>query len=182
MPNNDGDRSRHFPAIETKHGKPVSHWFAGLKKLGSTKYDVQMSFLMDTHGFSRAHANALVMHHRGSTTSRRFATPDDYFASIDPVAARTARAIFALVQKKHPDLDFVVAWNQPMLRSGSKVVLGVSASKNHLTIGPIDSAILERFAARLEDVRVNKKTIVVPFDWKIDRVLLLGLAGSRLSG
>jgi hypothetical protein len=37
-------------------------------------YDEQMALLQGDHGFSRAHANAVVMYTRGSTTSRRFST------------------------------------------------------------------------------------------------------------
>ena len=97
MTSQSGDRAAHFPLIEKKYGKPVAHWFRELKQMCSDKYADQLGLLMERHGFGRAHANALVMYHRGSTSSRRHATPKDYFATIDPRAAKTLRAIFRAV-------------------------------------------------------------------------------------
>ena len=181
MSTDDGERSKHFPAIEKKHGKPASHWLGLLKKLGDAKYPEQIAFLREKHGFSQTHANALVMHHRGSTTSRRYATPKDYFASLEPTHAKTAKAIFAVIQKKYPRLDLVIAWNQPMLKSGDAYVFGLSASKNHLTINPFSPTLLATFAKDLSDFRVNKHTFVVPSDWKVDGPLLLRLMKARLA-
>ena len=140
-----------------------------------------MAFLRDEHGFSRTHANAVVMHFRGSTTSKRFATVDDLFGSLDPIKAQTIKAIFASIQKKFPKLELVVAWNQPILRIDSHYVLGVSASKNHLTINPFSTAALADSATRLQKYKVNKNTFTVPVDWKIDAALLHALVKSRLA-
>ena len=68
----DPQRASHFPAIEKKHGQPMSYWFGVMAELEARKYPEQMAYLQENHGFSRAHANALIMHSRGSTSSRRF--------------------------------------------------------------------------------------------------------------
>ena len=141
MSSNSGERSQHFPAIEKKHGKPASHWLGLLKKLGDAKYPEQIAFLRDKHGFSQAHANALVMHHRGSTTSRRFATLKEYFASLEPVHAKTSKKIFAVIRTEYPDLELVIAWNQPMLKRDDTYVFGLSVAKNHLTINLFRSIV-----------------------------------------
>ena len=60
------DRASHFPAIEKRYGKPMSYWFTQMKKVKGKKYPEQMAFLQEEHGFSRAHANALVQYSRGS--------------------------------------------------------------------------------------------------------------------
>jgi len=65
MPAASGDRSVHFPAIEKKHGAPITKWIKLLEKLGDAKYPEQIAFLREKHGFSQAHANALVMYVRG---------------------------------------------------------------------------------------------------------------------
>ncbi|MFZ9720556.1 MAG: DUF4287 domain-containing protein, partial [Candidatus Nanopelagicaceae bacterium] len=54
-------RENYFPAIEKKYGEPMSYWFAAMKKLSGKKYPEQMAFLQDCYGFTRAHANAVVM-------------------------------------------------------------------------------------------------------------------------
>ena len=131
-----GERADQFPAIEKKHGKPMSHWFSMLKKLGDAKYADQLALLQE-QGFSRAHANAVVMHHRGSASSRRHDSVDDLLESLPTEHADLIRRIFAAIMKKNPRLELVVAWNQPMLKLGKEYVIGVSASKKHLTIGPL---------------------------------------------
>ena len=164
MPTARGDRSAHFPAIEKKHGGPISLWIERVNDLGKVKYEEQIAFLRENHGFSQTHANALVMYVRGSTTSKKFDGPDAFFAKVDPVAARTAKAIFAAVTEKHPTLELVMAWNQPMLRNEKGYVLGVMVSKNHLTVAPFGGTALEAVGDRLAKYTVNKKTFQVPLD------------------
>jgi uncharacterized protein YdhG (YjbR/CyaY superfamily) len=181
MTESTGDRSKHFPAIERKHDQPMQYWFDLLAEHGEAKYDEQMALLREGHAFSQAHANAVVMTHRGSTTTRRFADPSAYFASLDAVKAATARAIFSAIQKRVKGLELVVAWNQPMLRNESGYVFGLSAAKAHLTLSPWSDAVLKQFVDRLAGLKVNKKTFIVPIDWKIDAVLLQDMAKARIA-
>ena len=69
MASDDGDRTKFFPAIEKKHGGPIAIWIERLKDLGDAKYPEQIAYLRENHAFSQAHANALVMYARGSTSS-----------------------------------------------------------------------------------------------------------------
>lgn len=181
MPADDGDRTRVFPAIERKHGGPISIWIDRLTELGDAKYAEQMAFLRENHGFSQAHANALVMYVRNSPTSKRFATPEEYFATLDPTAAATARRIFDVIMKAYPDLELVVAWNHPMLRAGSQYVIGLSAAKRHLLLNPFSGEVFAAFTDQLADYEMNKTTFKVPLDWEVDDQLLRGLAAARLA-
>ncbi len=176
-----GDRAAHFPAIEKKYGKPVSHWLKMLADLGDAKYPEQIALLRERHEFSQAHANALVMFARGSTSSKRFANPSEYFASVGPAKAKTIRAIIGAIRKKHPNLELVMAWNQPMLRDGERYVFGMSASTNHLLIAPWDAKVLKSLGAKLKAYEVNKKTVKIPIDWKVDAALLDAMIRPQLS-
>jgi uncharacterized protein YdhG (YjbR/CyaY superfamily) len=177
----DGDRSKHFPAIERKHGGPMSLWFERIRELGDAKYPDQIAYLRENHGFSQAHANALVMYMRQSPTSRRFRTPEDFFATLPPEAAATTTAIFAVVQKAHPALELVMAWNHPMLRVDGKYVLGLSVAKRHVLLNPFSADLINAFADRLAGYTTNKKTFAVPLDWEVDHRLLLDLVQARLA-
>jgi uncharacterized protein YdhG (YjbR/CyaY superfamily) len=182
MADASGDRARYFPAIENKHGGPISLWIERVRELGDAKYPEQIAYLRENHGFSQAHANALVMYVRGSTTSRRVATPDDYFATLDPAAAATAKKVFATITKVHPELELVIAWNHPMLRTPSgKYVIGLSGAKQHLLLNPFSSDVLEQFADELRDYERNKKTFKVPFHWNVDTKLLRSMVDARLA-
>lgn len=180
MASTSGDRSAQFPAIEKKHGKPIEFWIQEVKSLGDAKYPEQIAVLRERHGFSQAHANAVVMYLRGSTTSRRFADPEAYFTSLDATKQRTARAIFAAITAKFRELELVIAWNQPMLRSGTQYVFGISSATNHLLLAPMGAGVMTAFADRFEGYTANKKTVAVPVDWKVDKKLLCDLVQFRL--
>lgn len=181
MATSDGDRTKFFPAIEKKHGGKISQWITRVKDLGDVKYPEQIAYLREEHGFSQAHANALVMYVRGSTTSKRFATPAEYFKTLDAPTAKTSQAIFAAIQSKFPQLELVIAWNQPILRVGKQSIFGMSASKNHLTINPFSVDVLVAHEKKLADLVVNKHTFQVPTDWKVNASLLHSLIRARLN-
>ena len=126
MPTTNGNRDRFFPAIEKKYGLPMSYWFEQMKQLEGEKYPVQIAFLRENHGFSQAHANAVVLYCRGNTSSHRFGTLDDYLADADETKQKTVRAIFAAIQARFKKAEVVIAWNQPMVKIDGQYVFGVT--------------------------------------------------------
>ena len=181
MPTKDPRREAHFPAIEKRYGEPMKHWFAVMKTVAGKRYPEQVAHLRENYGFSQAHANALVLFSRGSVSSQRHATPTDYFKSIDAQQARTMRAIFKVVRTKYPELEFVIAYNQPMLRKGTQYVLGASALKKYLLINPFSKLVIDSFAPKMKELRVLKHSITIPNDWEIDEKLLLAMAKARIA-
>lgn len=164
-----------FPAIEKRYGKPMSHWHREMKKVAGKRYPEQMAFLQEEHGFSRAHANALVQYSRGSTSSRRYETVDSYLAEHDALKQRTARAILASIRKSFPDAEIVIAWNQPMVKISGQYVFGMGIFTKHILIAPFNSDVIDEFRDRLAGYELNKKTIKVPVDWRVDDDLLRDL-------
>ena len=178
----DGDREKFFPLIEKKYGEKMAYWFAVMKKLEGKKYPEQIAYLRENCGFSQAHANALVMYSRGSTSSKRFATPTEYFKSIDAKQATKVREIIKVIKTKYPDLELVIAWNQPMLKRGKDYVFGASVATHHILIAPWGD-VLKTYAPKfqkLDGVKVNKKTIAVPNDWEVDEKLIQSMIAARL--
>lgn len=180
MASTTGDRSKIFPAIEKKHGKPISYWFKALKDLGEAKYADQIALLRNRHEFSQAHANAVVMYHRGSKSSRKHDDPATYFKTLEPHKAKLAKAIFAAVRTKFPKLEMVIAWNQPMLKHGDHYVFGLSVSKNHLLINPHSKRVLEALEPRLKGLVVGKHTVQIPLDWKVSAPILQAMVRERI--
>jgi len=181
MPDASGDRSKYFPGIEIKHGEPISLWIDRLHELGDAKYPDQIKFLRDIHGFSQTHANALVMHVRGSLTSKKFESPEEFLSTLDPAVKKTVQSIFAAITQKNADLELVIAWNQPMLRLGRGYVFGLSVAKNHITLNPFSSDVLQLFAHELKDYEMKKNTFHVPLNWKVDAPLLQAMAKARIA-
>lgn len=88
MPEIGKKRDSHFPSIEKKYGKKMSHWFSVMKKISDKKYPEQIAFLRTKHNFSQVHANALVMYSKGSKSTSKFESVKDYFSSIDKAQAK----------------------------------------------------------------------------------------------
>jgi uncharacterized protein len=177
----DGDREKHFPAIEKKYGEKMSYWFKIMKQLEGEKYPVQIAHLRENYGFSQAHANALVMYSRGSTSSKRFETPAEYFKTLDSQQSKTAKAIFKTIQTKYPELKLVIAWNKPMLMKDKTYIFGIATAKNYILLAPWDMDVFKKYTPKFDGYKVNKKTIAVPNDWDIDSKLLLGMIKESLA-
>jgi uncharacterized protein YdhG (YjbR/CyaY superfamily) len=181
VPIDKSSRESHFPAIEKKYGETMNYWFAVMKKLEGKKYPEAIAHLKENYGFSQAHANALVMYSKGSTSSKRFTTPAEFYKTLEAKQLKTVKVIFKTIQTKYPELELVIAWNQPMLRLDKDYVFGISVAKNHILMAPWSKKALKKMAPLMKDLDVKIKTIGIPNDWKIDSKLLLGLVKERLS-
>jgi len=181
MAQRNPDRASYFPAIEKKYGQPMSYWFGQMKSVEGQKYPEQIAYLRENHGFTREHANALVLYTRGSTTSRRFNSVEEFLAPLDAQKQKTIRGLFAAITEAFPDLELVIAWNQPMLKAGKHYVLGASVATKHITIGAMGEDLIDEFRDQLVGYKVNKKTIQVPVDWQIDEALLCDITAARLA-
>ena len=89
---------------------------------------------------------------------------------------KTIKAIFKALKAKFPKGEIVIAWNQPMLKVDGEYIFGLSVAKNHITIAPWGEGMIEKFLPRLKEYEVNKKTIKIPVDWKVDGKLLGDMA------
>lgn len=181
MPAKDPKRESHFPAIEKRYGEKMAYWFKVMAKIADKKYPEQIAHLQENYGFSKAHANALVMYSRGSLSSKKFETLADYYRSIDPTQARTLRKIFKTIRDKHPNLEHLIAWNQPVMRLGTMYVFGAGVAKNHILLNPFSKKALESVMKRYPDLKINKHTIQIPNDWKVDESLINRLVKARLA-
>ena len=177
----DQSREAHFPAIEKRYGEKMSYWFKIMKEIKDEKYPQQVAYLRENYGFSQAHANALVMYSRGSISSRRYETPAEFFKTVDPKQATTMRKIFKVIQTKYPKTELVIAWNQPMLKLGNDYIFGVSAAKNHILMAPWSTDVLEAFRDQMQHLTLNKKTIGIPNDWKVEEKLILAMVKARIA-
>jgi len=177
----DPSREAHFPAIEKRYGEKMAYWFKVMAKLEGKKYPEQVAHLKENYGFSQAHANALVMYCRGSESSKRFETPTQYYKSIPDTQAKTIKAIFKAITSKYPQLELVIAWNQPMVKLDKHYIFGASASSKHVLIAPWDQKVLKAFAPKFKEGNALKKTIQLPIDWEVDAKLLQAMIKASLS-
>ena len=177
----DPSREAHFPAIEKRYGETMAYWFTVLAKLEGKKYPEQIAHLKENYGFSQAHANALVMFSRGSESSKRFNTHADFYKSVTPEQAKTMKAIFKAITTKYPELELVIAYNQPMVKVDKHYIFGASASSKHVLIAPWDAKVLKEFAPKFKEGKALKKTIQLPNDWDVDAKLIQAMIKASLA-
>lgn len=177
----DPSREAHFPAIEKKYGETMAFWFKVMAKLEGKKYPEQIAHLKENYGFSQAHANALVMYSRGSESSQRFSTPTEFYKSVTPQQAKTMKAIFKAITTKYPELELVIAWNQPMVKLDKHYIFGASASTKRVLIAPWDAKVLKEFAPKFKEGNDLRKTIQLPNDWDVDVKLIQAVIKASLA-
>jgi uncharacterized protein YdhG (YjbR/CyaY superfamily) len=181
MVERSGDRESCFPAIEKKYGLPMSYWFEQMETVAGQKYPEQIAFLREGHGFSQAHANALVMFTRGSTSAKRVHTIDGYLAQFDETKRTTVLAVLKVITAKWPKAEVLIAWNHPLVKINGDYVFGVSVHTKHILLAPFNTDVLAEFGDRLATYEVNKKTFKVPVGWKVDKKLITDLIAATLS-
>ena len=181
MVDKNPERSAFWPAIEKKYGQPMQYWFEQMAEIADQKYPEQIAYLRENHAFSQAHANALVMYSRGSTTTWRHNSLDAYLKESDATKKKTIKAIFKAIQTKYPKSELVIAWNQPMLKLGEDYIFGLNVLKNHILLAPWSKEVLDAFRPKLTDYKVNAKTIQVPVDWKVDAKLLQAIVAATVA-
>lgn len=150
----------------------MSYWFAQMAEVADRKYPEQIAYLRENFGFSQAHANALVLFSRGSTTSRKYKDVDEYLAQFDEIKQETVRSIFTAMTGKYRKMEVVIVWNHPFGKIDDRFIIGVSVHQKHILLGPTRTEVLTELAGELTPYVVNKKTFKVPVDWKVDTTLM----------
>jgi uncharacterized protein YdhG (YjbR/CyaY superfamily) len=181
MAEKNPNRDAAFPAIEKKHGQPMQVWFDVFSEHAGKTYLQQVAVFRESHGFSQAHASAVVLYCRGSKTSRRYTDLDDYLSQHTAEKQVLVRCIFSVIMRVYPELEQVIAWNQPMVKLGKEYIFGLSVARSHVLIAPFSPVVLEEFLPRLTGLKLNKKTIQVPLDWVVDEQLLVDMVGRGIA-
>ena len=127
----------------------MTYWFDEMTKISDRKYPEQIAYLRENHGFSQAHANALVLYSRGSKSAKRCHTIEEYLAPFDEVKRTTVISIFKVITTKYPKMELVISWNHPMLRYAGQYIFGVSVHTNHILLAPMSDEVLMQFRPRL---------------------------------
>jgi uncharacterized protein YdhG (YjbR/CyaY superfamily) len=136
------------------------------------KYPEQIAYLRENYGSTQAHANALVLYPRGSTTSCKYGSVDGYLQQFDSTKQETVRAIFAGVTDKYLEMKIVIAWNHPFAKIDDRYIVGVSVHQEHILLGPTHVQALDELGTDLAPYVINKNTFQGPVDWKVDVKLM----------
>ena len=108
-------------------------------------------------------------------------TVDDYLAGIPEPAQSTLRHIREVIRSVVPrDTTEVMSYGMPMFKYNGMLV-GYAAFKNHCSLFPTGSGVIEKFAKELKDYSTNKGTIRFPPDKPIPDAIIKKIVKVRIA-
>lgn len=82
----------------------------------------------------------------------------------DPDNRKKMNEVIAWVKETYPELDFRMAWSQPMFTAHSTFIIGFSAAAKHLAVSP-ERATMLHFEDNLKSRGTNYSKMLVRMPW-----------------
>lgn len=102
----------------------------------------------------------------------KFANLEEFYHSLPEDQERATRLLVEFIATEYPELELVLAWNQPMFKHGSKYLIGFMPTKKHINLLTISDDATTRLASELANYKHGSRSIALPFDWDIDQTLI----------
>jgi uncharacterized protein YdhG (YjbR/CyaY superfamily) len=107
-------------------------------------------------------------------------TVDEYLANIPEPAQSTLKHVRAVIQSVVPvETTEVISYGIPMFKFRGMLV-GYAAFKNHCSLFPTGSGVLDQFEKELKDYRTSKGTIQFPSDKPLPDALVRKIVKARV--
>lgn len=114
---------------------------------------------------------------RGKSAAR---TVDEYLASTPEPARSTLKHIRAVIRSMVPkETTEVISYRIPMFKYNGMLV-GYAAFKNHCSLFPTGSGVLDQFEKELKGYRTSKGTIQFPSDKPLPDALVKKIVKARV--
>ncbi len=108
-------------------------------------------------------------------------TPDEYLAQIPEPAQSTLQHIRKVIQSVVPKgTTEVISYGIPMFKFNGMLV-GYAAFKNHCSLFPTGSGVLDHFEKELKGYRTSKGTIQFPPDKPLPDALIKKIVKPRVA-
>jgi len=108
-------------------------------------------------------------------------TVDDYLAAVPEPACTTLKHVRKVIQSVVPkETTEVISYGMPMFKYNGMLV-GYAAFKNHCSLFPAGSGVLDRFDKELKGYRTSKGTIQFPHDKHLPDALVKKIVKARVA-
>jgi uncharacterized protein YdhG (YjbR/CyaY superfamily) len=105
---------------------------------------------------------------------------DEYLAGTPEPAGSTLRHIRAVIRSVVPaEATEVISYGMPMFKYNGMLV-GYAAFKNHCSLFPTGSGVIEKFAKELKGYATSRGTIQFPSDKPLPDALLKKIVKARV--
>jgi len=106
---------------------------------------------------------------------------DEYLAGLPEPARSTLKHIRAVIRSVVPkETTEVISYRIPMFKYNGMLV-GYAAFKNHCSLFPTGSGVLDRFEKELQGYRTSKGTIQFPSDKPLPDALVKKIVKARIA-
>lgn len=112
----------------------------------------------------------------------KFANLEEFYDSLPADQEQATRRLVAFVCREYPDLELVLAWNQPMFKLGSKYLIGFMPTRKHINLLTVSDDAVNHLVEDLDGYRHGKRSISLPFNWEIDADLIAKVIEFQRSG
>lgn len=102
----------------------------------------------------------------------KFANLEEFYLSLPRDQEQAIRRLVEYVAANYPDLELLLAWNQPMFRLGKKYLIGFMPTKKHINLLTVSDDAINHLAVEIKNYRHGTRSISLPFDWEIDQDLI----------
>ena len=109
----------------------------------------------------------------------KFADVDDFYASLPEDQERSIRQLVDHVADAHPELEPVLAWNQPMFKLGKDYLIGFMPTKKHINLLTVTDSTVTELGSRLEGYKHGTRSIARPLGSPIDADLIANVIALR---
>jgi uncharacterized protein YdhG (YjbR/CyaY superfamily) len=105
---------------------------------------------------------------------------DEYLAGVPEPARSTLKHVRAVIQSLVPaEATEVISYGMPMFKYNGMLV-GYAAFKNHCSLFPPGSGVLDQFEKELKGYRTSKGTIQFPADKPLPDALVKKIVKARV--
>lgn len=101
-----------------------------------------------------------------------FKDMDEYFASLPAEQSEHISSLVNVVSERYPQLELVIAWNQPMFKLGGKYLVGFMPAKKHTNLLTVSDTAITTMNVELAGYKHGTRSISLPHGTTIDLGLL----------
>ncbi len=107
-------------------------------------------------------------------------TVADYITKAPPAARRALKQLRAAIKAAAPGITERISYSIPTFDLDGRYLLYIAAFKNHVSVYPVTSGMLAKYAKAIAPYRAGKGTLRFPLDAPVPADLVAKLAKVRV--
>lgn len=107
-------------------------------------------------------------------------TVDEYLQNVEPAQRAELERIRKIAKNLAPEAEETISYGMPTLKLNKKPLIHYAAFKNHLSIFPASSRVMDKMGDKLSDFHTSKGTLQFTVAKPIPETVLKELVTERM--